>query len=108
MKTKGMVHAIYEMKGHFLGATTHLIERKYTEPADGYMGYDFLCPYGVLINMSKMCIQIDLKGLLRKNYEKYELKCDEYKEYYVANFNMATAPMICTYDSSLEAHVISK
>lgn len=84
VKTKGMVHAIYEINGHLLGTTIHLIDRKFSGPADGYMGYDFLCPYGVLINMSKMCIQIDLNNLMRRNFEKYELKYDECKEYYVA------------------------
>lgn len=81
VKTKGMVHAIYEISGHLLGTTIHLIDRKFAGPADGYMGYDFLCPYGVLINMSKMCIEIDLKNLMKRNFEKYEMK---YDEYYVA------------------------
>lgn len=66
VQTQGMVHSILSFNGHLLGTTLHLIDRKYAGPGEGYLGYDFLCPYGVIMNLSKMCIQINLKEIIKK------------------------------------------
>lgn len=45
VKTEGMIHCIFTIDDRHLGTTLHLINRKHAGPADGYLGYDFLCPY---------------------------------------------------------------
>lgn len=47
VKTRGMVHSIFSINGRLLNSTLHLVDRKFTGPADGYLGYDFLSPFGV-------------------------------------------------------------
>lgn len=66
VKTLGMVHSIFAINGRLLTTTLHLIDRRYSVPGDGYLGYDFFCPYGTIINMNKMKIQIDLSEIVRR------------------------------------------
>lgn len=72
IKTLGIVHPIFAFNNNFISAALHLIERKYSGPGDGYLGYDFLYPFGIVLNMSKMCIQINLKNIFNKVHEQNE------------------------------------
>lgn len=49
VQTEGLVRGISSISGCMLGTTLHLIDRKYSGPADGYLGIDFLTHYGSII-----------------------------------------------------------
>lgn len=85
VKTEGMIHAIFEINGHFLGTTLHLVNRKYAGPADGYLGYDFLCPYGVTIDLDSMTMCLYPRKILNqlpqnKSHEHISIIHDEEQE----------------------------
>lgn len=65
--TEGMVHGIFDFNDTFLGSTLHLVDRKYTSTGDGYLGFDFLAPYKVMIDLNKMCLRINLNELIENN-----------------------------------------
>lgn len=70
VKTEGMIHGIFEINGQFLSTMLHVIDSKFAGPADGYLGYDFLCPYKITIDMNKMCLKINLKNLTSQQEAK--------------------------------------
>lgn len=65
VNTKGMVQGVLSIDGCFLGTTLHVVDREHAGPADGYLGYDFLMPYMAIINMNKMCLQINLRNIIK-------------------------------------------
>lgn len=70
VSTKGMVQGVLSISGCLLGTTLHLVDKEHAGPADGYLGYDFLMPYMAIINMNRMCLQINLRNILKtQNYE---------------------------------------
>lgn len=63
VKTEGMINGIFEIGAQFFGTMLHIIDSKFAGPADGYLGYDFLCLYKVTIDMNKMCLRMHLDDL---------------------------------------------
>lgn len=45
IKTEGMVYSSFTLGDRTLGTVLHLVNEKYSGPADGYLGYDFLHSY---------------------------------------------------------------
>lgn len=74
--TEGMVHGIFNFDDTFLGSTLHLVDRKYTGTGDGYLGFDFLAPYKVTIDLNNMYLRINLDELI-KNESHDEEKIDD-------------------------------
>lgn len=74
--TEGMIYGIFNFGNTYLGATLHIVDRKYTGSGDGYLGFDFLAPYRVTMDLNKMCLRINLNNLF-KNNEGIEQKSDE-------------------------------
>lgn len=62
IKTLGTVHSIFTIGDNSLESTLHLIDRKYAGPADGYLGYDFLSSYRVIININEMKMIFNLRN----------------------------------------------
>lgn len=67
VNTQGMLHGIFSMDNTSLKTKLHLIDRKYVGPGDGYLGFDFLAPYKVNIDLNKMILTINLKKLIKLN-----------------------------------------
>lgn len=65
VNTKGMVQGVLSIDNCLLGTTLHVVDREHAGPADGYLGYDFLMPYMAIINMNKMCLQINLRNIIK-------------------------------------------
>lgn len=59
IKTEGMVTGILLINDNYLGTTLHVIDRKYSGPADGYFGFDLLNLYRMTINFDKGIIKIN-------------------------------------------------
>lgn len=72
IQTHGMIHGVLAINGRLLGTTLHLVDRKFTGPADGILGYDFLSFYKVVIDMTKMCLQLDLCNVVSGNPNNIE------------------------------------
>lgn len=70
IKTLGLVHCSIMFGGHPLSACFHLVDRKFSGSADGYLGFSFLAPYKAVIDMNKKCIKINLNEL--SNTQKME------------------------------------
>lgn len=80
VKTEGMVHGLIIFGGQPLGASFHLIERKYCGQADGYLGFgDFLSPYKALIDINNKCIRIDVNNIIFDNTD-YDIITNEKNE----------------------------
>lgn len=79
IKTEGMVHGIIDFNNTFLGSTFHLVDRKYIGTADGYLGFDFLAPYKVNIDLGQICLQINLDNIMQRELqsEKSSLNKEE-------------------------------
>ena len=75
IKTKGLVHGIFDFKGRLLGTALHLIDRKYAGKADGYLGFSFLAPYKTIIDMNDLCIRINVDSV--RNEKETESKNEE-------------------------------
>lgn len=74
IRTQGLIKGLLTMGNEFIPSTFHIINRKYSGPADGYLGYDFLFKYGATIDIKNMNIQMKLKKIqptLPKSIEKY-------------------------------------
>lgn len=78
IQTEGFVQGILSVSGCWLGTTLHLVDRKYSGPADGYLGYDFLAPYGVILNMNNMCLQINLNEITKSRAQAEKQQTIEY------------------------------
>lgn len=69
IKTEGIVHGLIEIEEYPLGIIMHLVNRKFSGPADGYLGYDFLSSYGVIVNINVMKLTITLNKLIKSKEE---------------------------------------
>lgn len=67
VQTEGMVQSIFSISNRPFGTTLHLVDRKYSGPADGYLGYDFLSPYKVNIDLNRMCLRLSLNEIITNN-----------------------------------------
>lgn len=65
VKTEGMVNGILSFDGHFLGTTLHVVDKRFAGPADGYIGFDFLSPYRVVIDLNEMLMCINPKHIIK-------------------------------------------
>lgn len=79
--TEGMVHGILDFNKAFLTTTFHLVDRKYAGGGDGYLGFDFLAPYKVSMDMNKMCLRINLNEIMTSNTKINDQKIKQSKEY---------------------------
>lgn len=75
--TKGLVQGVLKMGDCFLGTVFHLVDRVHAGPADGYLGYDFLKSYKAIINISRMCLQIDVQNVLKDGNTDHKINEDE-------------------------------
>lgn len=80
--TEGMVNGILNFDNTLLGSTFHLVDRKYAGTADGYLGFDFLAPYKVNIDLDKMCLRINLKNIF-SSAEKMNTDKEETEEIFL-------------------------
>lgn len=62
IETCGMLHATFDLNGNKLETVLHLVDRKHSGPADGYLGYDILSTYKTIIDMNEMKIVFNLKS----------------------------------------------
>lgn len=67
IKTQGMIHNTFLMGNISLQTKLHIVDRKYIGPSDGYLGFDFLAPYKVNIDLNEMILTINLKKLMKLN-----------------------------------------
>lgn len=67
IKTHGMVHSIFSIHETFLNINLHIVDRKYTGSADGYLGLDFLASYKINIDLNKMFLIIKLRNNINSN-----------------------------------------
>lgn len=65
VKTQGIVAGILDIDNHFFGTLFHVIEKKYLNSADAYLGYDFLSPYKVKLDMENMFLNININDIKR-------------------------------------------
>lgn len=101
IKTEGIVSGSINMNDQHLGAIMHLVDRKFSGPADGYLGYDFLSSYGVLVDMKEMLIKIVLIKGEQESEKQNEIicHCDKLEEEKEVNFLQILAQ---TYEFSEE------
>lgn len=82
IKTQGIVHNIFSMGNTLLKTKLHVVDRKYVGPGDGYLGFDFLAPYRVNIDLNEMFVTINLKNSMITNQnENDELNSKTQKEH---------------------------
>lgn len=67
--TKGMVNSILTINNTLMSTNLHLVGGKYLGPADGCLGLDFLLAYKVIIDLSNMCILLNLKKIIKSEIE---------------------------------------
>lgn len=65
VKTEGIVIGILEMGKQLISTTMHLVNRKFAGAADGYLGYDFLSSYGVIVDMKEMNVRFKLDNIVQ-------------------------------------------
>lgn len=87
VETKGLVHGVLQMSNCLLGTAFHLVDKEHAGPADGYLGYDFLMSYKATINISQMCLTIDVRNVLNEqnidsNPKDYEHEDEFEKEFH--------------------------
>lgn len=73
VKTVGIVVGLLKMDDQLVSTTMHLVDRKFAGPADGYLGYDFLSSYGVIVDMNEMLIKFNMENALPKE-KKMKMK----------------------------------
>lgn len=64
VKTQGMVVGLFRMSKQLIATTLHLVDRKYSGPADGYLGFSFFQNYNIIIDMNEMCVKFNLDNLV--------------------------------------------
>lgn len=72
--TEGMVHSIFNFNNTYLGSTFHLVDRKYLGNVDGYLGFDFLAPYKVAVDLESMCLRINLDNIMTHDSREDQLE----------------------------------
>lgn len=65
--TQGMVNSKFSISNTILKTKLHIVDRKYAGPGDGYLGFDFLAPYKVNIDLNKMFLIINSKKIMKSN-----------------------------------------
>lgn len=75
--TEGMVHAIFNFDNTLLSSTMHLVDRKYVGTADGYLGFDFLAPYKVRIDLERKYLEINLENIITTKIRMEETVVDK-------------------------------
>lgn len=80
IKTLGMVHSIFQMGNTFLKSKLHTVDRKYAGPGDGFLGFDFLAPYKVNIDLDQLCLRINLKNIITNEMKTIDLIIKEETE----------------------------
>lgn len=75
--TQGIVHSTFSMGNTFLKTKLHIVDRKFVGPGDGFLGFDFLAPYKVNIDLNEMFITINLKELMIANENDNQSEIDK-------------------------------
>lgn len=64
IRTHGMINGNLIMQNQLLDTTFHIVDKKYSGPGDGYLGYDFLSLYKTHIDLDNMYLEIKLNDTL--------------------------------------------
>lgn len=74
VRTQGMITGILNIENQLMGTLFHIVDRKYLGSVDGYLGYDFLSPYGAILDMKEMFLKLNNIEFSTKEKPKLEVK----------------------------------
>lgn len=71
IKTRGEVTAIFEVGDSKLSSSMHIVDKRYSGPASGYLGFDFLKTYKAIIDLKQMKLILRIPNEKIKENNKY-------------------------------------